>query len=235
MKKTFSSLIICFAVLNLYSQTDSLAPYPIVINSVILDNEVKLNSTVTHIKWLNDTIKVSFQNENIKLDTASHSKMRVALKDSTLMTTQEEIDFVILAIKTGAQNCYSYALEKYFEYNKAFSQDIFKKTSRIDRESVEKILNNYFKNIDEFSTTPRRNLKKSIPNNVLIAFINKSDWNTHLIYYHNDIFYTKNGAFKPTEFKSLKKFLKKHYCDTKKMIIYKIDEDKIKSTCANMK
>jgi hypothetical protein len=233
MKKTLGSLLFYFYLINLYGQTDSIPSIPIIINYTVLDTiEINLNSIKSEILWLNDTIKVTFQNEQIKIDTSLNYKLRKDLKDSTLMRTKEEVDDLIRLLKIGGQNCYSYALEKYFCYNEVFNQNIFSKSTRIDRESLEKILNNYFINIDEFSTRPKRNLKKTISNDVIIAFVNKSNWTIHLIYYCDDIFYTKNGVFKPNEFQSLKKFLKKHYWDTKKIIIYKIDEDKVKSICA---
>ncbi|MCL6218459.1 hypothetical protein [Zunongwangia pacifica] len=233
MKRTITTLLFYFAFVTIYSQTNSISLNPITIKSIVVDTiKTKLNSNLTRVLWLNDTITVNIQNKNIKIDTTYLEKLRKSLKDSTLYRTQQDIDDLIQITKTGGQNCYTYALEKYFLNNETFDQYLFGKRSSIDRESAEKILNNYFKKIGEISTKPSKNLKQAIPNDVLLAFVNQSDWVIHFVYFQNDIFYSKNGIFKPIEFQSLKKFLKKHYGDTKKIVFYKIDEVKIKDTCA---
>ncbi len=234
LKKLIFTSLFFFVYIQVYCQTDSLPHSPIIINVVVLDTiETKVNSTVMRMLWLNDTIKVGIQNEKIKIDAANIAKYRKAFKDSTLWRTQQDIDKLTLSIKTGAQNCYTYALERYFDKNGTFNQDLFGKYSSIDRRSAEKILNNYFKKIAEIPTRPKRNLKNTIPSDVLLAFVNKSGWAIHLVYFHEGIFYSKNGVFKPIEFQSLKKFLNQRYWDTKKIVIYKIDNQKVKSTYAN--
>ncbi len=233
LKKNIITSLFYLVFVSAYCQSDSTSINPISINSIVVDTiETKLNSTVMHMLWLNDTITVSFQNKNIKIDSIHIERYRRAFKDSTLWRTQQDIDNLILSIKTGGQNCYTYALEKYFHNNETFDQSLFGKHSTIDRESAEKILNNYFKKIGEISTKPTKNLKKAIPNDVLLAFVNNNDWVIHFVYFQNDTFYSKNGAHKPIEFQSLKKFLKKHYWDTKKIIFYKINDVKIKDTYA---
>ncbi|UMB59453.1 hypothetical protein MHL31_10220 [Lutibacter sp. A80] len=131
------------------------------------------------------------------------------------------------------QNCFSYALEKYFENSETFRQNVFNKTTIIDGVSIEKILKNSFIEITEFTTKPRRNLKNPIPNDVILAFVDDLGSTIHTAYYRDEIFYTKNGGFAPDTFKSLNEFIKKTYWYTKKIIVYRIDEDKIKRTCAN--
>ncbi|UZR98435.1 hypothetical protein [Chondrinema litorale] len=230
-KKKFATALLYFLFSQAYCQSNLPSTSPIVINASILDTiEIKLNSTVMHMQWLNDTIEVCIQNKNLKMDTTVTRALRESFNDSTILTSQEDIDDFLLSMKTGAQNCYSYALEKYFDNNEAINQNIFGKSTHIGRKTGDKILANYFKEIHQLSTSPKRNLKATIPNDALLAFINKSGWAIHYVYYRDDIFYSKNGSFKPIEFQSLKKFLKKHYWDTEKIIFYKIDEEKIKST-----
>ncbi|MBT30066.1 MAG: hypothetical protein CMO01_10440 [Thalassobius sp.] len=234
LKKIFIAALFYFIFVKAYCQTEVDLPTPIFITSVKLDTiESKINSNLIHVQWLNDTINVDIQNEHLKMDTTVVQALRNSFKDSTVLTRQEDIDEFLLAKRTYAQNCYSYALERYFGENETFNQDIFSKSSHLDRESSEKILNNYFYKVAEISTSPKKNLSQPIPNDVLLAFINKSGWAIHFVYYRNEVFYSKNGSFKPIEFQSLKKFLKKHFWDTEKIIAYKIDEDKVKSFYAN--
>ncbi len=196
--------------------------------SVYKTIKAKPYSDVKLILWLRDTITVGIQHKEIKFDSTYVDRYRRAFKDSTLYRTKEDIDEFIRFTKIGAQNCYSYAFEKYFENNSTFDQKLFGSSTSIDRTSAEKILNNYFTVKEEFLTKPSKNLKKVIPNDVLLAFINNKDWSIHLVYYKDETFYSKNGYFKPIEFQSLKKFLKKNYWDTKKIRIYKIDDVKVR-------
>ncbi|PXY02348.1 hypothetical protein DF185_06785 [Marinifilum breve] len=134
--------------------------------------------------------------------------------------------------EANIQNCFSYALEKYFENSETYSQNIFRETTNVDGVSLEKILKNYFKRISEFSTNLRKNLRKPVPNDVLLAFVDNMGEVIHAVYYRDEIFYTKNGkAFQPDTFKSLNKFLQKNYGDTKQIIVYKIDDDRVKGVC----
>ncbi len=223
-KYIITTLFFCVILIQAYSQKKISNQSPINIMSFILDTiEIKTNSTLVSMRQLNDTIKVGIQNEEIKIDTSQLATLRKLYKDSTLWRTQKELDDLIRIQKTGAQNCYSYALEKFFSYNKIFNQNIFQKTTRIDEESLKKILDNYFIIVDEFSLKQKINLKKNIPNDVIIAFVNNSAYTLHLIYYCDGIFYSKNGINNPVEFKSLIKFSKHHYLDSKKIIVYKID------------
>ena len=200
------------------------------IQTIVLDTlETDMNSHTIQMLWLKDTIQVKVQKEKIQIDPNLIKSLRKSAKDSTLYTSKEEIDELKGVLRRGAQNCYSYALESYFEYNEAFDQIVFGKSTHIGLESVEKILDNYFQQIGLVNTKPRRNLNEPLPNDVLLSFINKNGRAIHYAYYHNGVFYSKNGSFSPTEFQSLRKFLKKSYWDTQQIILYKIDEEKVKN------
>lgn len=206
------------------------ATKPIEISPTVLDTvEIKETSVVTHMQWLNDTITVGTLTEPIEIDTAALLKMKKAFKDESPIT-DKEIAELKTNIKTGAQNCYSYALEHYFSQHPLFSQNLFDEKTGIDRPSAETILGNYFSVVDSFSTSSKQDLKKELPNNVLVGFVNKEDWTTHLIYHNEGVFYSKNGIFKPIEFKSLKKFLKESYIYTEKIVLYRLDEVKVTDT-----
>lgn len=225
MKKGIAFTVISFALFQANCQEHS-STYPIAINSHIVDTvEVKLNSTVLDVSWLDDTIRVHAQHPELKLDSRFD---RVFSKVDTSQFSKEEfIERVLKGVKTGGQNCYSYALEKYFENDPTFSQSLFGESTSIGAKSVQKILTNYFEGITEFSTKPKHNLQKSIPNNTILALFNKRDRLIHFIYYRDAVFYSKNGGHKPMEFTSLKKFLKKHYWDTQRIAVYQVDKERL--------
>ncbi len=223
-KKYIIIILLNFIFIESYCQMSLSTHSPINIKSITLDTiEVGKKSISINVLWLNDTIRVSVLNQE-RIDTLSDNINHAGYFASK---------GYFLSNETAIQNCYSYALEKYFENSKTYSQNIFRKTTNTDRVSLEKILNNSFTKITEFSTKPRKNLKITIPNDVILAFVNDFGWTIHTVYYRDEIFYTKNGMFKPDIFKSLNKFIKKNYWDTKEIIVYKIDENKIKNTCAN--
>lgn len=226
LNKPLTILLIICTSFGAYCQKAA----PILIAPVIIDTvEVKQTSTVTRMLWLNDTITIGTLVEPIEIDTAELLKMKKAFKDDSPIN-DKEIAELKANIKTGAQNCYSYALEKYFAHHSSFNQTLFSQTTGIDRPSAETILSKYFSSIDSFSTDSKQDLKKQLPNNVLVGFVNKENWTTHLVYYNEGVFYSKNGVFKPIEFKSLKKFLKESYIYTQQIVLYRIDEDKVRKS-----
>ncbi|MRT92275.1 hypothetical protein [Ancylomarina sp. 16SWW S1-10-2] len=226
-RKYIITILLSFIFTQVYCQTNLSTHSPINLKLTVLDTlKVENKSMIINVLWLSDTIKINILNQDKKTDTSS------------LENIEHKGYFAskgyVLSDETSIQNCFSYALEKYFENNETFSQNIFRKTTSIKSESLEKILRNSFKVITEFSTTPRKNLKKTIPNDVLLAFVNNFGWIIHTVYYRDEIFYTKNGMFEPNTFKSLNKFIKKTYWDTEHIIVYKIDDDKIKTKLNNL-
>lgn len=221
------TILLNFIFIEVYCQTDLSINYPVNIKSTPLDT-IKLTDKimVVNVLWLNDTIRLSVSKENERSDTSSSKK----INRKGYFASRG----FILTDKSIMQNCFSYALEKYFENSKTYRQSIFRETTSIDGVSIEKILNNSFIKITEFTTKPRKNLKTNIPNSVILAFVNDLGSIIHTVYYRDKIFYTKNGGFEANTFESLNKFLKKTYWDTKKIIVYRINEDKIKRTCANI-
>ncbi|MCY1635493.1 hypothetical protein [Marinifilum sp. D737] len=216
------TLLLNFIFIEAYCQSNLSTHSPITIESTILDT-IKLEKKYMTIDvlWLNDTIRVSVSKQDENTDTSSYKqpqKQGYFASKGYFFTNEANI-----------QNCFSYALEKYFENSEIYSQNIFKETTNVDGVSLEKILNNYFKRITEFSTNPRKNRRKPIPNDVLLAFFDNLGSVIHAVYYRDKIFYTKNGkVFQSDTFKSLNKFLQKNYEDTKQIIVYKIDDDKVK-------
>ncbi len=216
---------------NSYAQNEK-----ITIKTPILDTiEKGRNHVVKRVLWLNDTLEINQLNSAIVIDTAKQ-KRAVARMDQLAKKSgyshkrtnlSEHLKGLKKLLKDSGQNCYCYALEKCFE-NNCYQQSIFNSATLISAATLNKVLNGCFDRREEFTTSPKRNLKRKLPNNVVLVFKNKADWITHAIYYKNNVFYTKNGGNKPSTFQSLKSFLKKHYCDTKKIIVYKLNDNKIK-------
>ncbi|WP_282042836.1 hypothetical protein [Winogradskyella flava] len=230
LKKHILTILFCVLITQVHAQSSLFNREPLTINHSVIDTvEVNLNGKVMDMLWINDTIQVRIKNKIIKVDSTEIYKMRRALRDSTYCNTQEKINNVIKFARIAAQNCYSYAIEKYFDNSTVFNQSLFNSLTHLSKKSAEKILANYFTEIDRFLTNPKHNLKQAITDDVLLAFLDKYGSAMHFVYYNNGIFYSKNGGLKPIEFQSLKKFLKTSYWDTEEIVIYKIDEDKLKS------
>ncbi|MRT92582.1 hypothetical protein [Ancylomarina sp. 16SWW S1-10-2] len=218
LKNLIITLLLNFIFLEVYCQTDLSTIFPVNIKSTTLDT-IKMTdkNMIINVLWLSDTIRLSVSNE--RTDTSS-------LKKNNRKGYFASRGF-ILTERSTMQNCFSYALEKYFENSETYRQNIFRETTTIDRVSIEKILNNSFIKIAEFTTKPRRNLKKNIPNDVILAFVNDIGLTIHAVYYRDEIFYTKNGGFESDTFESLNKFIKKTYWDTQTIKVYQFDKTKL--------
>ncbi|MFA8433382.1 MAG: hypothetical protein ACEPOZ_02595 [Marinifilaceae bacterium] len=186
--------------------------------------EINENDMVVHIKWLDDTLRVKIQNQKLHFD---FEKMIKASRGKSSLETEKGRQLFVQDMKTWGQNCFSYALERYFANNGFCSQRVFNKRTTIGLETIHQVIANYFEEVIAFSTTPKRNLKTKLPDNVLLAFLNSSDLIIHAVYYSNGIFYTKNGGFKASEFVNLKKFLKENYWDTKTIKVFKLNKAKV--------
>ncbi len=216
---------------NSYAQNEK-----ITIKTSILDTiEKGRNHVVKRVFWLNDTLEINQLNSTIVIDTAKQ-KRAVARMDELAENSgysykrtnlSEHLKGLKELLKDSGQNCYCYALEKCFE-NSPFQQDIFNASTLISADVLNKVLSHYFDKIEEFTTRPKRNLKQQLPNDIVLAFVNKSGWVTHAVYHKNNVFYTKNGMQKPSTFQSLKDFLKKSYYDTKEIILYRLNTDKVR-------
>ncbi len=154
------------------------------------------------VEWLNDTILINKRNDNYTIDTTKGGKYTELMEAS-------------------AQNCYSYALEKYFENDSVYSQNLFDKNVAIPGPSLMTIMNNHFKLIKEFSITNKGEFMKNVTNKTVIGLVDGKGRIIHLIYYNEGIFYTKNGMFPPSKFTSIRKFLKTEFKYTTSLRIYK--------------
>jgi len=183
--------------------------------------EINENNIVVHTTWLDDTLRVKIQNKKLQFD---FEKMIKASRGKSPLESEIGRQLFVQSMKDWGQNCFSYALERYFANNGFCSQRVFNKRTIIGLETIHQVVDNYFEEVIAFTTLPKRNLKTRLPDNVLLTFLNPSDLIIHTVYYSNGIFYTKNGGFKASEFVNLKKFLKENYWDTKTIKVYQFDK-----------
>lgn len=225
----FSYLVIVVAVLwvsvvKAHSEPVSKGLHKVNLSGIVLDTAKTGEHIVwLDVLWLNDTITLAMQKKDLQID---FSEFRSTDKDSAFWTQKKKQEEYVKFIKTSAQNCYSYALERYFQNDSVYAQDIFSKYSSTDRESIEEILNDHFVKVGEFLAKKGR--KAIIPNHVILAFVSYYDWVIHTVYYSDGVFYSKNGMFPPKEFQKLKELVKKSYWDTKTIRMYRLDEEKVK-------
>jgi len=202
-----------------YCQNESL------IRGRIIDTlEVKDNKLKVRVLWMADTLKITMQDKAPSFDFDAINKK---IGDRHAIRTEKERQMYMKLMKFSGQNCYVYALEKYFACNGLSEQSIFNKRTRINGETIRQVVDHCFEEIISFPTQPKRNLKMKLPDNVLLTFFNKSDWLIHAVYYSEGVFYTKNGILEPSEFTNLKKFLKVNYWDTKTIKVYRFDKSKL--------
>lgn len=202
-----------------YCQNESL------IKGRIIDTlETKKDRLIVRALWMADTLIIKLQEKAPSFDFEAINKK---IGDRHAIRTEKGRQTYMKLMKFSGQNCYAYALEKYFACNGLSEQTIFNKRTWIDGKTIRQIVDHCFIEIMSFPTQPKRNLKMKLPDNVLLTFFNKSDWLIHAMYYSEGVFYTKNGIEEPTEFNNLKKFLKETYWDTKTIKVHRFDKSKL--------
>ncbi len=202
-----------------YCQNESL------IKGRIIDTlEVKDNKLKVRVLWMADTLKLTLQDKAPSFDFEAINKK---IGDRHAIRTEKGRQTYMKLMKFSGQNCYAFALEKYFACNGLSEQTIFNKRTWVNGETIHQIVDHCFIEIMSFPTQPKRNLKMKLPDNVLLTFFNKSDWLIHAMYYSEGVFYTKNGVEEPSEFSNLKKFLKETYWDTTTIKVHRFDKSKL--------
>lgn len=184
------------------------------VKGCIIDTiEINETDVLVNYLWLSDTIAIRLSDENIEIDSSYFENQS---EEYIKKWTDLYLGF--------RQNCFSYALEQYFLANELENQSLFNERTVVELGSMTRIIDNHFEEILSFKTEPRKNLKIELPDNVLLGFYNQDNLITHAVYYSSGTFYTKNGGFQPSEFKSLKSFLKEHYKRTKTIKIFKFNK-----------
>ncbi len=173
--------------------------------------------------WIKDTIQVK---RLIKSAKYPLEVMRKSKNDSTFLPSKEEEQTTLMFFTRGAQTCFSYAFEKYFKYNNINPDCLFNKQSTVDSNAVDIILSTLFKKTDEFSTSPKKNFKKTVENGTLILFKSKSDNFIHACFYNDGYFFSKNGMQGLKRYKKMSEVYD-NYLGSEVVQIYEIDTNKV--------
>ncbi|WP_203257192.1 hypothetical protein [Hyunsoonleella ulvae] len=234
-----------FCVLTLFSKTTS-GQNKLILKGheskfyCFLDTlKVSKPYVTVNVKWISDTIQIRKWTYDLNIDSAL-VEFKKAARITDWFPSEMEKQGILIRKKIAAQNCYSNALEHYFEFKNLNFNKIFNdSTSIVDMSSFEKILNNSFALVKRFSTKKKSKINKlNIENGSFIVLRNKSRKPIHSIFYEKDIFYSKNGQNAETKYKRLKDIIKRYF-DTIEIEIYELNESSIfkfisnKNTCAN--
>lgn len=194
------------------------------LSHVIIDTVNVSNTSISiRVLWLNDTLRIRVSNgvessmDSLVADIGRRNKkigLRIGRKQKVEMSKY---------IKTSFQNCFSYAMEKYFRENDSYEQNLFNENIWLEA-GVEELFKNAFVRKTSFHAKPRRNLRRFIPAKSILILRDKSKMFVHALYYNHGIFYSKNGVFKPKEYTSLKDVFKESYNDTYDIVVYKFEE-----------
>jgi len=124
------------------------------------------------------------------------------------------------------QNCYVNSQEHLLSYNGIDASVMFNAKTTIGIEDFKKILNSIYLLNERIPTKPKKNLKKTFPDNSLIVFRNKSNWPIHAMFHNAGVYYSKYGASSFKEETSLKVVFE-HYWDTVFIEVYELDWEKL--------
>jgi len=158
-----------------------------IIDTVSIDGNLR----DIRVIWLNDTIVINKRIDNYRIDTSEFQ-------------SQSFIEFM----EASAQNCYSYALEKYFESDSIYSQDLFNHNVTIVGPEVRTIIDNHFQLVHSFPVKETKKFMKLVPDNSIIGFVDNEYRIMHMVFFEGEVFFTKNGLFPATEFTNIRKLLK---------------------------
>ncbi|BDD07900.1 hypothetical protein FUAX_03320 [Fulvitalea axinellae] len=112
---------------------------------------------------------------------------------------------------TTSQNCFSYALQKYFEHHRIDCSPLIDSLTKINSDAMSQILASSFKKRLSFHTKPARNLKTPLPDGSLVLFRYKNGRLQHAMFYSDGVIHSKNGMWPATEYRKLKEPFKKYW------------------------
>jgi hypothetical protein len=161
--------------------------------------------------------------DRIKYDLEEVRKFR---RDSNYLPTPTDTLAMNELRTIGAQNCHSYALEKYFTAIEIDNSLFTKWTSLKENNYMNSILATTFIKTKSFGTIRKKCKECSFDKGSLIVFCNK--WNSpiHTVYFDGQYYHSKYGALQPKAENSVDSILKR-YWDSIKIEEYQLDDKKI--------
>jgi hypothetical protein len=163
--------------------------------------------------------------DRIKYDLEEARKFR---RDSIYIPTPSDTLTMNEMRTIGAQNCHSYALEKYFNSIQVDNTLFTRWTSLKENKYMNSILMTTFVKTKSFDTKRKKCKECSFDKGSLIVFRNK--WNTpiHTVYFDGQYFHSKYGALRAKAESNVDPILKK-YWDSTKIEEYRLDDKIIMS------
>ena len=166
----------------------SLSPYFTIIDT--LDKDGK--EPILRAKWLDTIIDlripISPKQQKIAID-----KFRALYEKSG--KTMDTLSFKSVQM-VGAQNCHSYALERYLANQNIKDNLLFTPTTILFNWEMAKVLEVAFKRIQRFGAKELQKNQASLPHKTLLVFWDKNDMPIHTVFYDHG-FHSKNGVFMP--------------------------------------
>jgi hypothetical protein len=212
-------IILFFPAKSTHSQQiPSLKELYQVTDTTLVDN----TSILLKIVWMDSAIEIR-KTTNLKYDLEHMRKFR--REPAYAPTANDTLRYNAMR-KTASQNCHSYALERYFGYNKIEDQILFTdKTILKENWHMDKILATAFKKEKSVKTKPHKDLESNFSKGSLLIFRNNWGSPIHTVFY-DGVFHSKYGGLSAKAEKDLKPILKK-YWDTIIIDEYRIDSLKV--------
>ncbi len=186
-----------------------------------IETKNKYNVTI-RLDWMDSIIELNYTTR-IKYDLEEARKFR---RDSTYLPSASDTITMNKMRTTGAQNCHSYALDKFFS-SIQFENLVFTKwTSLKENKYMSSILATSFIKTKSFDAKRKKCKECSFDKGSLIVFRNKWDTPIHTVYFDGQLFHSKYGALPAKEEKTVDEILK-IYWDSMKIEEYQLDNEKL--------
>jgi len=186
-----------------------------------VQTKYKYNPTL-RINWMDSIIELDYTTR-IKYDLEEIRKFR---RDSTYVPSTADTINMNKMRTTGAQNCHSYALDKFFSSIQIDNSLFTKWTSLKENKYMNSILATSFIKTNSFETKRKKCKECSFDKGSIVVFRNKWDTPIHTVYFDGQFFQSKYGAL-PAKAEDNVDLILKKYWDSTKIEEYKLDDKKI--------
>ncbi|WP_421876295.1 hypothetical protein [Marinoscillum sp.] len=215
-----SSFLVLFLVL--LTSFGQYRPKSLAEISRVLDTlEVQKQHLVLLNSWYEDSIETIVLQHPILYDTLYNQKF---LRDSLYIPTADDVRKQKEFIQTASQNCYSYALQESYTYHGIDPKDVFNKDVFLTLDGFKQIIDTNFRLENSFKSRPKRNLKFQPKDGSLIVFYDQFNTPSYTFFFHDNVFYSKNGGFAVKQYDSMKDIYRTYYY-TQRVHVYSLNLD----------
>ena len=187
-------------------------------------SSIDFNTATINVIWMDSLIQLRFLTKlEDDLETA-----RKWEKDPTYIPSEDEKELRLKFLKMSAQNCHSFALEKYFAYHTISDNVLFhNKSVLVNNKYMKYIISTAFTLNKSIDTKRKKNFKTEFTKGSLLVFRNKENWTIHTVFYDGQ-YHSKNGGWEAKSVDKLKEIYDS-YWDTVVIEEYQIDMNKVNS------